>query len=106
MKHSRLTRRDLLRSACVGALAAAAPIRGQAASTNERPNIVVVLTDDQGRVQSRGGPDLLGENGSTEEGRQAAGVPQHAPRRRNKNPKPKGPPPRGHEVLPPGVTRR
>ncbi|MHC4073767.1 MAG: sulfatase-like hydrolase/transferase [Planctomycetota bacterium] len=48
MKHSRLTRRDFLRSACAGALAAAVPIRGQAASTNERPNIVVILTDDQG----------------------------------------------------------
>ncbi|TKJ35470.1 MAG: N-acetylgalactosamine 6-sulfate sulfatase [Planctomycetes bacterium B3_Pla] len=48
MKHSRLTRRDFLRSACAGALAAAVPIHGQAASTNERPNIVVILTDDQG----------------------------------------------------------
>ncbi len=48
MKHSRLTRRDFLRSACAGALAAAVPIRGQAASTKERPNIVVILTDDQG----------------------------------------------------------
>lgn len=48
MKHSRLTRRDFLRRTCAGALAAAVPIRGQAASTNERPNIVVILTDDQG----------------------------------------------------------
>ncbi len=48
MKHSQLTRRDFLRSACAGALAAAVPVRGRAASMNERPNIVVILADDQG----------------------------------------------------------
>ena len=48
MKHLELTRRDFLRSACVGALAAAVPIRGRAASVQERPNIVVILSDDQG----------------------------------------------------------
>ena len=59
MKLSQLTRRDFLKSACVGALAAAVPFRGQAAlvsakaaaaagQANKRPNIVVILTDDQG----------------------------------------------------------
>ncbi|HUV62829.1 MAG TPA: sulfatase-like hydrolase/transferase, partial [Sedimentisphaerales bacterium] len=48
MQHSTLTRRDLLKSACVGAFAAAIPIRGQAASADKRPNIVVILADDQG----------------------------------------------------------
>ncbi|MFH1717040.1 MAG: arylsulfatase [Planctomycetota bacterium] len=48
MKHLQLTRRDFLRSACVGALAAAVPLRGQAAQTADRPNIVVILADDQG----------------------------------------------------------
>ena len=48
MKHSQLTRRDFLKSACAGAFAAAVPFRGQAAQANKRPNIVVILTDDQG----------------------------------------------------------
>jgi arylsulfatase A-like enzyme len=48
MKHSQLSRRRFLKSACVGALAAAVPFRGQAALADERPNIVVVLSDDQG----------------------------------------------------------
>jgi arylsulfatase A-like enzyme len=48
MQHSTLTRRDLLKSACVGAFAAVIPIRGRAASADERPNIVVILADDQG----------------------------------------------------------
>jgi arylsulfatase A-like enzyme len=48
MKHSRLTRRDFLKSACVGALAAAVPFQAKAAKANKRPNIVVILTDDQG----------------------------------------------------------
>jgi len=59
MKHSQLTRRDFLKSACVGAFAAVVPFRGQAAlisskaeavagQTNKQPNIVVILTDDQG----------------------------------------------------------
>jgi arylsulfatase A-like enzyme len=56
MKHSTFTRRDFLKSVCAGALAAVVPIRGQAsqsdggqaASADERPNIVVILADDQG----------------------------------------------------------
>jgi len=48
MKHSQLTRRDFLKSACVGTLAAVVPLRGQAAQVNERPNVVFVLSDDQG----------------------------------------------------------
>jgi len=48
MRHSTLTRRDLLKSACVGAVAAMMPIRSHAASTDERPNIVAILADDQG----------------------------------------------------------
>jgi len=48
MKCSQLTRRDFLRSACVGALAVAVPFHGRAASMNGRPNVVVILADDQG----------------------------------------------------------
>jgi len=69
MKLSQLTRRDFLKSACVGALAAAVPFRGRTAlvsalvgaepaaarkaeatagQANKRPNVVVILTDDQG----------------------------------------------------------
>ncbi len=62
MKNSQITRRDFLKSACAGALAAvvpfrnqvfalsgrAVPFRGQAAQKSEKPNIVVILTDDQG----------------------------------------------------------
>ncbi len=56
MRHSIFTRRDFLKGACAGALAAAIPFRGQArqtdggqaASAAERPNIVVILADDQG----------------------------------------------------------
>jgi len=48
MNSPQLTRRDFLRSACAGALAAALPLRGQTAQVTERPNIVIVLADDQG----------------------------------------------------------
>ncbi len=48
MKYPQLTRRDFLRSACVGALTAALPLRGQAAQAGDRPNIVIILADDQG----------------------------------------------------------
>ena len=59
MNHSQLTRRDFLKSACAGVFAAALPFRGQAALVSakaeavagqsaKRPNVVVILTDDQG----------------------------------------------------------
>ena len=53
MKHWQLTRRDFLKTACIGTLAAptlvcASRRGGQAARANKRPNIVVILTDDQG----------------------------------------------------------
>lgn len=48
MEHSRLTRRDFLKSACVSALAAAVPFQAKAANVNKRPNVVVILADDQG----------------------------------------------------------
>ena len=48
MKHSQLTRRDFLRGACAGTIAAMVPFRKLAAQTKQRPNIVVILSDDQG----------------------------------------------------------
>lgn len=48
MKHSTWTRRDFLKSACAGAIAAAIPFRTEGASAAERPNIVIILADDQG----------------------------------------------------------
>ena len=48
MKCSQLTRRDFLRSVCVGAAGAFVAVQGQAQSTNDRPNIVIFLADDQG----------------------------------------------------------
>ncbi len=48
MKQLRLNRRDFLKSACVGALAVAVPFRAKAAKANSRPNVVVILADDQG----------------------------------------------------------
>ncbi len=48
MKHSQLNRRDFLKGVCAGALVAAAPLRGQAAQKRDLPNIVVILSDDQG----------------------------------------------------------
>lgn len=48
MKHSPLTRRDFLKSACVGAIATAVPFQAKAAKANKRPNVVVILADDQG----------------------------------------------------------
>jgi arylsulfatase A-like enzyme len=48
MKYPQLTRRDLLRNACMGAFIAAVTVRGRAALADKRPNIVVILADDQG----------------------------------------------------------
>ena len=48
MKHSQLTRRDFLKSVCTGTLAVVVPFRMQAASSVKRPNVVVILSDDQG----------------------------------------------------------
>jgi len=48
MKHLQLGRRDFLKGVCAGALAAAVPLRGQAAQKRDLPNIVVILSDDQG----------------------------------------------------------
>ncbi|MFQ6132831.1 MAG: arylsulfatase [Armatimonadota bacterium] len=47
MKASRLDRRDFLKRAGTAALAGALPAEA-ANSSNERPNVVVILTDDQG----------------------------------------------------------
>lgn len=48
MKRSQLTRRDFLRNACVGAAGALVAAQGMAQSTQDRPNVVVILADDQG----------------------------------------------------------
>jgi arylsulfatase A-like enzyme len=48
MGHPGLTRRDFLRHACVDALAAAVPRCVHAAATRKKPNVVVILADDQG----------------------------------------------------------
>ena len=48
MKHSQLTRRDFLRGTLAGTIAAIVPFRGQAAKIKKQPNIVVILSDDQG----------------------------------------------------------
>ena len=48
MRHSQLTRRDFLKTVCAGTLSAVVPLPGQAAQQDERPNVVVILTDDQG----------------------------------------------------------
>jgi len=48
MKNLQLTRRGFLRSACIGALGAAAAVRGQPLPASNKPNIVVFLADDQG----------------------------------------------------------
>jgi len=48
MGQAGLTRRDFLKRACIGAVAVAVARRGHAAATPRRPNIVVILADDQG----------------------------------------------------------
>ena len=61
MKYSQITRRDFLKGACAGTLAAMVPFRGQAAQTKQRPNIVVILSDDQGRGElTLSAPDVPG----------------------------------------------
>jgi arylsulfatase A-like enzyme len=42
------TRRHFLKTCCWGALAAAAPFASQAADKRKRPNVVIILADDQG----------------------------------------------------------
>jgi len=46
--NSQLTRRDFLKGACAGVFASTALFRGQAAPAVERPNVVILLSDDQG----------------------------------------------------------
>jgi arylsulfatase A-like enzyme len=48
MKHPQLTRRDFLKGACAGTIAAVFPFGVQATQTKQRPNVVVILSDDQG----------------------------------------------------------
>jgi arylsulfatase A-like enzyme len=48
MKHSQLSRRDFLKCACAGAVAATVPFAAGSAGAKKRPNVVVILTDDQG----------------------------------------------------------
>ncbi|MHC4539621.1 MAG: sulfatase-like hydrolase/transferase [Planctomycetota bacterium] len=60
MKQLQLSRRNFLRTACVGAFAAWAPLRGQTIRSDKRPNVVVILTDDQGTLDAHcfGSTDL------------------------------------------------
>jgi len=48
MKHLQITRRDFLKGTCAGTIAAIVPFRLQADQTKLRPNIVIILSDDQG----------------------------------------------------------
>jgi hypothetical protein len=48
MKHSQFTRRDFLKVTCAGTIAAVVPFGVRAAQAKHRPNIVVILSDDQG----------------------------------------------------------
>ncbi|UCG59945.1 MAG: arylsulfatase [Phycisphaerales bacterium] len=48
MQDFHLSRRSFLRSACAGALGAAIPSLAHAKRSADRPNIVVILSDDQG----------------------------------------------------------
>ena len=48
MQDFHISRRSLLRSACAGVLGAALPPLARAKQAAERPNVVVILSDDQG----------------------------------------------------------
>jgi arylsulfatase A-like enzyme len=48
MKHLQITRRDFLKASCAGTIAAIVPFSLQAAQIKQRPNIVIILSDDQG----------------------------------------------------------
>ena len=48
MHRSKLSRRDFLRGACVGTLVGMIPLRALGEAERERPNVVIILTDDQG----------------------------------------------------------
>jgi len=48
MKHPHLTRRDFLKGACAGTIAAVVCHGAKTAQTKHKPNIVVILSDDQG----------------------------------------------------------
>ena len=48
MKDSQLNRRAFLKNVCIGAIATAVPFKDILANSNNRPNVVIFLTDDQG----------------------------------------------------------
>ena len=48
MRNRKLRRRDFLKGACASTITTLIPLCGEAARPDERPNIVVILTDDQG----------------------------------------------------------
>ena len=48
MKDSQLNRRAFLKNVCIGAIANAVPFKDILANSNNRPNVVIFLTDDQG----------------------------------------------------------
>ncbi len=48
MKDSQLNRRAFLKNVCIGAIATAVPFKDILANKNNRPNVVIFLTDDQG----------------------------------------------------------
>ena len=48
MKSSELSRRNFLKSVCAGTFAAVVPLRVRAARKEDKPNVVIILTDDQG----------------------------------------------------------
>ena len=48
MKNSTFTRRDFLRGICAGAFAGMIPSMARGGAKADKPNVVVILTDDQG----------------------------------------------------------